>query len=146
MLYTSTTRIPLHMNLREDVHESRNMWDSIYFKLMQFKYLSTVSVFCWSCMNNIIFNAWNMNNIRPVVCYKHKTRKVTVSWCSVCKAVSRHSAPSWIKARYCDIFKTRNVCWIFYQRFHRNPSAINKIITILNELLHNSGQIYIPPQ
>jgi len=59
-------------------HASQNVWDSIYFKLIKFKYLSTVSVFCWSCMNNIIFNAWNMNNIRCVVCYKHSTRKETV--------------------------------------------------------------------
>ena len=68
-------------------HASQNVWDSIYFKLIQFKHLSTVSVFCWSCMNNIIFNAWNMSNIRCAVCYKHSTRKETVSWCCDCEAV-----------------------------------------------------------
>ena len=58
-------------------HASQNVWDSIYFKLIQFKHLSTVSVFCWSCMNNI----------RCPVCYKHSTRKETVSWCCDCEAV-----------------------------------------------------------
>jgi len=51
MLHIPTNRINLYTNLPQDSSLEPKEVERLYFKLIQFKYLSTVSAFCWSSMN-----------------------------------------------------------------------------------------------
>jgi hypothetical protein len=78
----------------KNILSSRNMYDSIYSVILQFKYLSTVSAFCWNYMNNVsnsarlnlwsssILSAWKITIISITcvsgccVVYKETERKI----------------------------------------------------------------------